>query len=135
MKDKSSSLNPMPEKIPSPEELFHNNKLKLNNPNDTVSVIKRKPIPRYRIVKSLSLGFCVFIIILTFLMINLDKFGINFYFMRSSSMESIIPKGSILMTKRVSPDQLFVGDIITYNNLDGKSVTHEIEFKISSGIG
>lgn len=127
MKDKSSSLNPMPEKIPSPEELFHNNNLKLNNPNDTVSVIKRKPIPRYRIVKPLSIGFWVFIILLTFFMMNLDKFGINFYFMRSSSMESIIPKGSILVTKAVLPDKLFVGDIITYDNVDGESVTHEIE--------
>lgn len=127
MKDKSSLLNPMPEKVPSPEELFHNNNLKLNNPNDAVSVTIRKPIPRYRIVKPLSIGFCIFIILLTVFMMNLDKLGINFYFMRSSSMESIIPKGSILVTKKVPPDQLFVGDIITYNNIDGKSVTHKIE--------
>lgn len=128
MKNKKSSFSPAVGEIPSPEELFHKKYKK--NQDEAVSVTLREPIPHYRIVKQISIGFCIFIILLVLFLVNLDKFGINFYFMRSSSMESVIPKGSILMTRKVPPEKLVAGDIITFNNANGKSVTHEIEVVI-----
>ncbi len=114
-------FKPVPDEIPSPEQLFHEDK------KGPVSVSGRKPIPRYRVIKRFSIGFLILIVILIVAMMNLERFGIGFYHMMSSSMESSIPKGSFLLEYK--PDdagKLKEGDVITYMSSDGTSITHEI---------
>lgn len=117
------SFHPVPEELPAPEELFHRKDQKEKKP---VSVSRRKPIPRYKVIKCFSMGFLVLIILLVLVMMNLDKFGIRFYNMMSSSMESVIPKGSLMLEYKPKADKLKIGDAVTYVNSEGISVTHEI---------
>lgn len=117
----------VPDEIPSPEELFHEDK------KGPVSVRRQKPIPRYKVIKRFSIGFLILIVIVVLGMMNLDRIGVGFYYMLSSSMESSIPKGSFLLEYK--PDnavELKEGDIITYINSEGISITHEIAEVIPS---
>lgn len=124
---KSFNFSPVPEKLPSPDELFHSKKNRVKNTQEeSVTVRGLKPIPRYKIVKRFAGGFLVFLIALVLVMTNLDRAGIHFYYMLSSSMKSVIPKGSLLVGHETKADKLKTGDIITYTDVDGMSVTHEI---------
>ena len=44
----------------------------------------------------------------------------------SGSMEEVIPKGSLVVTRRVNPSELKVGDDITYMVNESTTVTHRI---------
>lgn len=118
---------PLPKVIPTPEELFHGDQFDgQSGVLDGFPVRKRKPIPHYKLGKHFVSGFVILLIVLVLVMMNLDKVGIHFYYMMSNSMESVIPKGSLIVGDEVQADKLKVGDIITYINKDGLSITHQI---------
>ncbi len=52
--------------------------------------------------------------------------GYSAFTVLTSSMEDVYPKGSLIVTKRVEPEELKVGDDITYMISETSSVTHRI---------
>lgn len=130
-------LDPVPEELPAPEELFHKDGIFKGQKRKKGSFSrKRKPIPRYRVVKRFSMGFILLLVLIILAAANLDKMGIYFYCMGSSSMERVIPKDSLLVVRSVKAEDLKEGDIITFVNASHMSVTHEIiEVILSQGQG
>ena len=55
-----------------------------------------------------------------------SMFGFSTLSVLSGSMQSEIPKGSLLLVRRVDPDTLRVGDDITYMYTSTASITHKI---------
>lgn len=52
--------------------------------------------------------------------------GYSAFTVLTSSMESEIPKGSLVITKSVKPDELVIGDDITYMSGPTSTITHRI---------
>ena len=52
--------------------------------------------------------------------------GYHFYEVLTSSMESVYPKGSLVIVKTVDPRELMVGDDITFFRNIGAPITHRI---------
>ena len=75
-------------------------------------------------------GFLMLIIILLIffgLMNRNSLFGLKAYVVLSDSMENEFPAGSVVFSTEVNPDELKVGDIITFTReSDGVTVTHKI---------
>lgn len=126
MEDKHSETSLLV-RYPSPEELFA--PVKKEEP---VFSGKLRAIPTYAFKRSYTGLFFLLLIIVAFLLANLDNYGIKFYYMRSSSMESEIPKGSFLVVGKFPSASLDVGDVITFKTEDGVSVTHKITEVIAS---
>ena len=54
-------------------------------------------------------------------------FGVRAYTVLSDSMQAQFPAGSVIFSSEVNPDELSVGDIITFTReSDGETVTHKI---------
>jgi len=72
-------------------------------------------------------GFVILVIIAIF------AFGLGFHAMASASMQGQIPVGSLVVTGRFKPSDLSIGDIITFVNSAGESITHTIIGYTSDG--
>jgi len=48
-------------------------------------------------------------------------------------MQSEIPEGSLVVTKKFDPRRIIIGDTITYRKKDGSTVTHKVENIIENG--
>lgn len=72
----------------------------------------------------------LFVLTLRFLGESPSIFGYSFYYVLTESMEPEIMTGDMILGKYADPDDLQVGDIITYigetGNLNGKIITHKI---------
>lgn len=79
----------------------------------------------------------VFVMTLRFLGETPSIFGYSFYYVLTESMEPEILPGDMIIGKYTEPEQLQVGDVITYKgdtgDLYGKIITHEI-VEIDDGI-
>jgi signal peptidase len=63
-----------------------------------------------------------------------SAFGMSFYEIVSESMEPTLGVGSILVSKTFTEDTVIkVGDIVTFQMLDGRIVTHRIVEVIGEG--
>lgn len=150
----NKDLDLLPEEFPSPEELFQidvgdiekterpkeeqskqQNQLKEEGTADTQAraedqakevPLKAKPVPKYRVIKFFSAGFIILILVLALFITNMDKFHLHCYCMMTDSMGDTIPKGSVVFSYDVPMEELEVGDVITYINSEGISVTHQI---------
>ncbi|MBR2988498.1 MAG: signal peptidase I [Clostridia bacterium] len=85
-------------------------------------------------------GFITLIVLLLLFFGLFSKgsiFGVRAYVVLSDSMKKEFPAGSVVFSSEVNPDDLKVGDIITFTReSDGETVTHKIgkiEFDESSG--
>ena len=85
-------------------------------------------------------GFITLIVLLLLFFGLFSKgsiFGVRAYVVLSDSMKKEFPAGSVVFSSEVNPDDLKVGDIITFTReSDGETVTHKIgkiEFDDSSG--
>lgn len=87
---------------------------------------KVKPVSRYRVIKFFSAGFIILILVIALFITNMDKFHLHCYCMMTDSMGSTIPRGSVVFSYDVPVDELEIGDVITYINSQGISVTHQI---------
>ncbi|CBH20687.1 type I signal peptidase [Acetoanaerobium sticklandii] len=58
-----------------------------------------------------------------------DIMGYRLYVVQSGSMEPDIHTGSLVISKRVSPENLAIGDVVTFKSKDDSTtlVTHRIE--------
>ncbi len=79
----------------------------------------------------------VFVVASRFLDKSPSIFGYSFYYVLTESMEPEIMAGEIILGKETSPEELKIGDIVTYvgstGELNGKIITHEI-ISIEDGI-
>ncbi|MCI8560537.1 MAG: signal peptidase I [Dorea sp.] len=155
----NKDLNLLPEEFPSPEELFNidigdavkiekpkedqlkpQEQLKEEKTEDTevkpeesaeeVSS-KAKSVPRYRVIKFFSAGFIILILVMALFITNMDRFHLHCYCMMTESMGNTIPKGSVVFSYDVPMEELEIGDVITYINSRGISVTHQIVSEIN----
>ena len=56
-----------------------------------------------------------------------NLFGYYLYSMETDSMSPTLPRGSVILSRKVEdPSALMTGDIVTFINLEGKRVTHRI---------
>lgn len=108
--------------LPSPEELFRIDE----NKSEAVSANGQKPIPCYKEVKERSYIVWISLLLLVLILSNLEWFGLHVYCMVSDSMESRLPKNSLVLVKKVDTEKLKTGDIITFINGEGLCVTHQI---------
>jgi len=51
---------------------------------------------------------------------------INWFRVVSGSMEREIPQGSLVISRKIEPSKITIGDVITYIKTDGSTVTHEV---------
>lgn len=80
--------------------------------------------------------FCLLFVITTFFVgmkfLGEDPsvFGYSMYYILTGSMEPQISAGDIIISETVTPEELVVGDVITYKgevgDVKGKMITHEI---------
>lgn len=85
----------------------------------------------------LVIALTVFVLVLRFLGETPSVFGYSFYFVLTESMEPEISPGEMILGKRTDPEDLQVGDIVTYKgesgSFFGKIITHKI-VEINDGI-
>lgn len=154
----NKDLDLLPEVFPSPEELFQidvGDAAKIEKPREEqpkqreqleekkitdmeiraeeeaeeVS-LKVKPVPKYRVIKFFSAGFIILLLVIALFITNMDKFHLHCYCMMTDSMGDTIPKGSVVFSYDIPMEELEVGDVITYINSQGISVTHQIVSEI-----
>jgi len=53
-------------------------------------------------------------------------FGFSYYEVLTGSMESMIPRGSLVVVRQVPSRQIEAGDVITFLRSDEESVTHQV---------
>lgn len=72
----------------------------------------------------------VFVLTLRFLGDTPSVFGYSFYYVLTESMEPEIHSGDMILGRKVAPEELQVGDVVTYvgdtGSFSGKVITHEI---------
>ena len=52
--------------------------------------------------------------------------GLSYFEVLTPSMQSVLPVGSLVVDKHTEPENIQVGDIITYWRSDNETVTHEV---------
>ena len=79
---------------------------------------------------ALIIGVSVFVLTLRFLGETPSVFGYSFYYVLTESMEPEIMAGEMILGKKTAPEDLRVGDIVTYIGDTGamkdKVITHKI---------
>jgi len=94
-----------------------------------------KPIRKHRhsLIKSfLYYGLLIAIVVTAYFVGNTTKnqprtvFGYSVFTVLTGSMRSEIPEGSLIITKYTDPNQIQVGDDITYLREDLSTVTHRV---------
>ena len=78
----------------------------------------------------LIIGMSLFVLTLRFLGESPSIFGYSFYYVLTQSMEPEIMAGEMILGKATDPEDLEVGDVITYigqsGSLKDKMITHKI---------
>ena len=78
----------------------------------------------------LIIATALFVLVLRFLGETPSIFGYNFYYVLTESMEPEINAGEMILGKYTAPEDLQVGDVITYMGQTGavkdKMITHKI---------
>ena len=81
-------------------------------------------------VFGLIICLSVFVLVLRFLGDTPSVFGYSFYYVLTESMEPEIMAGEMIIGKQTAPEDLEVGDIVTYvgetGTLSDKIITHKI---------
>ena len=94
-----------------------------------------KPIRKHRhfsIKSFLYYGLLIAIVVMAYFVGNTTKnqprtvFGYSVFTVLTGSMRSEIPEGSLIITKYTDPNQIQVGDDITYLREDLSTVTHRV---------
>lgn len=94
---------------------------------------QKKKETLYKILKEMSFYLFLFVLLVCVFFFKNNSGGApttigGFSMMRvlTSSMETEIPKGSLIVTKRVDPETLETGDDITYLINENTTITHRI---------
>ena len=102
----------------------------------TVALREPKPRPepkksRGKLVYNLLFYAMVAVAVFTAFTFSTDGiprtyFGFSFFTVLTKSMQSEIPQGSFVLTRRTDPGTLQIGDDITYVTSDQRTITHRI---------
>lgn len=69
----------------------------------------------------------IFLLVVLLLLLNVTKlFGIMPYAVTSGSMRDLYPVGSLIYVKKVDPQDIVVGDSITFNKDNNVVATHQV---------
>lgn len=78
----------------------------------------------------LIVGLSIFVLTLRFMGESPSIFGYSFYYVLTESMEPEIHSGDMILGKYVPPEELQVGDVVTYigntGSFNDKIITHKI---------
>ena len=120
------AMEPVPVEEPAPEQ----------EQIDTPKKKKKKAKKEEKSLKSLVgdvVFYCALIVVVAVVLMIRGKgegpttfAGYSAFTVLSSSMQDEIPKGSLIITKRVDPNTLEIGDDITYMRDASSTVTHRI---------
>ncbi len=109
--------------LPSPSILFGEKENESHIiRNDGIS----ERIPQYRLVeRKQDIWFFILTIVLVLgFLVKISN--IQIYSMQSSSMESVIPEGSLVIVRKIDPADIQIDDVITFVSSHGVSVTHQV---------
>ena len=67
-----------------------------------------------------------FLLVLILFTVLPGMLGYSWHAVVSDSMAREIPKGSLVINKRTSPESIKIGDNVTYRRKDGTTVTHKV---------
>ncbi|MCL2023780.1 MAG: signal peptidase I [Oscillospiraceae bacterium] len=95
---------------------------------DLHKVLRIKKIVRKSMIFAAALFFLVVVSLLP------GVFGYSWFHVVSESMEREIPKGSLVITRKVDGSNINEGDTITYKCKDGNTVTHQV-IKVIENVG
>lgn len=74
---------------------------------------------------------CVFVLLQKFVFKENGVFGYRAYVIVTSSMEPTLKVGDVILVKKVNPNKIKIGDIVTYNGMEsdfaGKIITHQVK--------
>ena len=107
----------------------------VNQDTDSEIVLNKKPKKKFKIAGFIgNVFFFAFItaIVVLVMMWNMNgenkrnKFGFSMFSVLSESMQSEIPKGSLIITKKIKPNSIKVGDTITFAIGENSSITHKV---------
>lgn len=79
-----------------------------------------------KVLKHITSGVIVLVIILAFLLVGVRLFGFEVYTVLSGSMEPAYQTGAIIYVKDVTLDELEEGDVITFKLGSETTATHRI---------
>lgn len=85
------------------------------------------------VAKALSIATVTFVILLAFFLGGTRLIGLSPYAVLSGSMEPTYQVGSIIYVSGVNPEDLKVGDPVTYKMQSGTIVTHRVENILNDG--
>jgi len=80
----------------------------------------------YKLLKLLSTVSVLAAMTLAFLLAGIRLFGFEIYTVLSGSMEPAYRTGALIYVKEVNPEELQVGDVITFRMSGGVTATHRI---------
>lgn len=73
---------------------------------------------------------CIFVLLQKFVFKDSGVFGYRAYVIVTSSMEPSLKIGDVILVKKVNPNKIKIGDIVTYNGMEsdfaGKIITHQV---------
>lgn len=78
------------------------------------------------ILKTISTLIVIIVITFAFLLVGIKIFGVEIYSVLSGSMEPTYKVGSVIYVKDVEPNDLKIGDPITFKLTDNTIATHRI---------
>ncbi len=128
LQNKASAAEP--EEKPKEDELRAAQPESVPDTGEAEVSVKPKPASKYKAIKFFSAGFIILILAVALFITNMDKFNLHCYCMMTDSMGDTIPKGSIVFSYGIPMEELQIGDVITYINSQGLSVTHQIVSEI-----
>lgn len=74
---------------------------------------------------------CIFVLLQKFVFKENGVFGYRVYAIVTSSMEPTLKVGDVILVKKVNPNKIKIGDIVTYNGMEsdfaGKIITHQVK--------
>ena len=87
---------------------------------------KETPQKEKRSARTIVLYILLYLAIMAVLLSTLAASRYSFYTVKTSSMQDEIPKGSLILVERTEPQELEVGDSITFMRDWRTAVTHKI---------
>ena len=78
------------------------------------------------ILRIINIAIVAIVALLAILIVGVRVLGLQLFTVLSGSMEPEYPTGSLIYVKEIAPEELAVGDVITYRLSDSTIATHRI---------
>lgn len=111
--------------LPKPGDVFQE-KASPNTEVKSQKILKSSSIPQYRVVEKEYGSWLLVLIILILIFVAFKLSHVQLYSMQSDSMESIVPKGSLVIVREVDPETIGIDDVISFVSSEGMIATHQV---------